>query len=54
MSAIAGLAMVFVLGIAVAGALLLYLVVRAEHDDRTVTDRETAENLARKDRHEDD
>lgn len=40
---------VLALLLTVGGGLLLYLFVRSEHDWRTVTDRETAEQLARRD-----
>lgn len=50
MSLVAGLAVVLVLGIGVGGGLLLYLLVRAEHDDRNEMDRESAEQRARRDR----
>jgi hypothetical protein len=40
---------VLVLAISVGGGLLLYAMVRSEHDARTVTDRERGERLARRD-----
>lgn len=45
----AGLFVVLFLTIGVGGAVLLYLLVRTEHD-RSVMDRESAEQAARKDR----
>jgi hypothetical protein len=42
------LVLVFVL-LAVGGPLLLYALVRAEHDDREVMDRSAAERAARRD-----
>jgi hypothetical protein len=43
------LVLVFVLLLAVGGPLLLYALVRAEHDDREVMDRAAAERAARRD-----
>ena len=45
----AGAVVVLVLAISVGGGLLLYAMVRSEHDARTVTDRERGERLARRD-----
>jgi hypothetical protein len=41
--------LVFVALLAVGGPLLLYALVRAEHDDREVMDRSAAERAARRD-----
>lgn len=35
--------------VTVGGGVLLYVLVRSEHDQRTVTDRESAEKMARRD-----
>jgi len=43
------LILVLVLGVGVGGSLLLYWLVRAEHEDREVMDRDAAERAARRD-----
>jgi len=45
----AGAVVALVLAISVGGGLLLYAMVRSEHDQRTVTDRERGERIARRD-----
>lgn len=52
--AAAGLFLVLVLLIGVGGGLVLYWLVRSEHDRREVMDRTHAERAARRDTHEDD
>jgi len=49
MSLAFGMAFGLVLVIGIGGALVLYLLVRAEHDTRQRMDRESAERAARKD-----
>lgn len=44
-----GLFVVFVLAFTVGGGLILYSLVRQEHGQRQVMDRETAEQVARRD-----
>jgi multisubunit Na+/H+ antiporter MnhG subunit len=48
----AGAALVAVLLLAIAGPVVLYLLVRAEHDRREPMDRESAERAARRDTRE--
>lgn len=45
----AGAVLLFALGFAIAAPLVLYYLVRAEHDDRQTRDRQTAEEIARRD-----
>ena len=46
-----GVAFVVIL-VSLGGALLLYLLVQREHENRQVMDRDAAQEAARKDRHE--
>lgn len=46
---IAEVAVLLVVGGALAGPILLYWLVRVEHDQRDTMDRETAERIARRD-----
>jgi uncharacterized protein HemX len=48
----AGAALLVVLVISLGGGLLLYVLVRQEHEARELTDRETGERMARRDREE--
>ena len=48
-AAAAGLLVVLCLVLGIGGGLVLYVLVRAEHDRRDVVDREEAERLARRD-----
>lgn len=52
MSFVAGAAVLFVLVLSVGAAVVLYLFVTAEHENRDTMDREAAEQAARKDRYE--
>jgi multisubunit Na+/H+ antiporter MnhG subunit len=52
MPAVTGL-FVVVLLLALAAPLVLYMLVRSEHDQRVETDRETAEQMARRDTDDD-
>jgi len=52
MAAVTGLFLVVLL-LALAAPLVLYVLVRSEHDQRVETDRETAERLARRDTDDD-
>ena len=49
MAAVSFLFALFALVLTVGGGLLLYALVRTEGDHRSVTDRETAEQMARRD-----
>ena len=53
MAAAGGILVLLVLLISVGGGLLLYVLVRAEHSSREVTDRNRAEQVARRDRRDD-
>ena len=50
MAAVSALSAVLVLLVAIVAPLLLYALVRAEHDQRETMDREDAEQTARRDR----